>query len=337
MRLMPYLFLPTVALIAQAPAGADLAQRFNAELPAVTQMLKELKAPEALNRVQGIIPAERPAFNGAGPKEIGQSLDNMAGLISLYRLSANVTSENGLWEKAVEIQERRLRDAKATLSDLEKAQGPIAAQWKQVAQDATDYTTKNTARQQELTAALKAVQDEVAAVNANQKKLDPKSKEMAELQARVAKFPQEQAELDQINAALPVHKQNLANAPKVAKMLADNRKEVETMIKTAEEALDKARKAVADQKDEITRFNTEQVMKKVKIAGNRNWVDAVLRSTENITKLGGPQQQAAFLSRLLFLDPSNPGAQKALDNLKAGKEPFPKEAKPAKKSASKKK
>ena len=335
MRLTPYLLLPTVALIAQAPAGADLAQRFNAELPVVTQLLKDLKAPDALARVQGIVPAERPAFNGAGPKEIGQSLDNMAGLISLYRLSANVTSENGLWEKAVEIQERRLRDAKATLSDLEKAQAPIAAQWKQVAQDATDYTAKNTARQQELTAALKAVQDEVAAVNANQKKLD--KKEMAELQARVTKFPQEQAELDQINAALPVHKQNLANAPKVAKMLGDNRKEVETMIKTAEEALEKARKAVADQKDEITRFNTEQVMKRVKIVGNRNWVDAVLRNSENITKLGGPQQQVAFLNRLLFLDPTNQGAQKAVDNLKAGKEPFPKEAKPAKKAASKKK
>ncbi len=335
MRLMPCLFLPAVALIAQAPVGADLAQRFNAELPVVTQMLKELKAPEALARVQGIIPAERPAFNSAGPKEIGQSLDNMAGLISLYRLSANVTSENGLWEKAVEIQERRLRDAKATLSDLEKAQAPIAAQWKKVAQDATDYTTKNAPRQQELTATLKALQDEVAAVNAKQKKLE--AKEMTELQARLAKFPQEQAELDQINAALPVHKQNLANAPKVAKMLADNRREVETMIKTAEEALEKARKAVADQKDEITGFNTEQVLKKVKIAGNRNWVEAVLRNTENITKLGGPQQQAAFLNRLLFLDPSNAGALKALDNLKAGKEPFPKEAKPAKKSASKKK
>lgn len=335
MRLMPYLFLPTMALLAQAPAGADLAQRFNAELPVVTQMLKDLKAPEALARVQGIVPAERPAFNGAGPKEIGQSLDNMAGLISLYRLAANVTSENGLWEKAVEIQERRLRDAKATYADLEKAQAPIAAQWKQVAQDATDYAAKNTARQQELTATLKAVQDEVAAVNANQKKLD--KKEMAELQAKVAKFPQEQTELDQINAALPVHKQNLANAPKVAKMLADNRKEVETMIKTAEEALEKARKAVADQKDEITRFNTEQVMKKVKIVGNRNWVDAVLRNPENITKLGAAQQQVAFLNRLLFLDPTNAGAQKAVDNLKAGKEPFPKEAKPTKKAGSKKK
>ena len=84
-------------------------------------------------------------------------------------------------------------------------------------------------------------------------------------------------------------------------------------------------------------FNTEQVLKRVKIVGNRNWVDAVLRNAENITKLGGPQQQVAFLNRLLFLDPTNQGAQKAVDNLKAGKEPFPKEAKPAKKSASKKK
>ena len=54
MRLTLYLLLPTVALIAQAPAGADLAQRFNAELPVVTQLLKDLKAPDALARVQGL-------------------------------------------------------------------------------------------------------------------------------------------------------------------------------------------------------------------------------------------------------------------------------------------
>jgi hypothetical protein len=46
--------------------------------------------------------------------------------------------------------------------------------------------------------------------------------------------------------------------------------------------------------------------------------------------------QAAFLNRLLVLDPGNASAQKALDNLKAGKEAFAKEAKPAKKSGAKK-
>jgi hypothetical protein len=45
--------------------------------------------------------------------------------------------------------------------------------------------------------------------------------------------------------------------------------------------------------------------------------------------------QAAFLNRLLVLDPGNAGAQQALDNLKAGKEAFAKKPKPAKKSGKK--
>jgi hypothetical protein len=107
------------------------------------------------------------------------------------------------------------------------------------------------------------------------------------------------------------------------------------MIKAADEAAAKARKAVSDQNDEITQFNTQQMLKKVKIVGKKNWVDAVLRVPENITKLGTPQLQAAFLNRLLVLDPGNAGAQQALDNLKAGKEAFAKGPKPSKKGKKK--
>lgn len=335
MRRMPFMLFSSVAVVAQAPANLDLAQRFNAELPGINQMLKELKAPEALVKVQGLIPAVRPAFDASSPKAIGQSLDNAQGLMSLYRLYANVASETGQWEKALEIQETRAQAARAILADLEKAQAPIAAQWKKVTEDSGDYIAKNTPRQQELQASLKALQDDVAAVNAKQKKLDTKGTE--ELKARIAKTPQDQQELDQINAALPVHKRNLANVPKVTKMLGDNHKEVEGMVKAADEAVVKAKKAVADQNDEITQFNTKQVMQKVKIVGKKNWVDAVLRAPENVTKLGTPQTQAAFLSRLLVLDPGNAGAQKALDNLKAGKDAFTKESKPVKKGSAKKK
>ena len=335
MRLISLMLFSTVALVAQAPAAADLAQKFNAELPGITQMLKELKATEALAKMQGLVPAQRPAFNASSAQAIGQSLDNAQGLMSLYRLWANVYSEAGLWEKAVEVQERRAKDARGTLDDLEKAQSPIAAQWRKVAQESSDYVTKNTPRLQELQASLKVLQDDVTAVNSKQKKLDAKGVE--ELKARIAKAPADQQEADQILAALPVHKQNVANAPKVAKMLGDNRKEVEGMIKAADEALAQARKSVADQNEEITKFNTEQMLKKVKIVGKKNWVDAVLRNHDNVTQLGNTQAQAAFLNRLLVLDPGNSGAQKALDNLVAGKDAFIKEAKPAKKSGGKKK
>jgi hypothetical protein len=330
---MPFVLFPVAALVAQAPATVDLVQRFNTELPGINQMLKELKPQEALAKVQTLIPSERPAFDASNAKAIGQSLDNAQGLMSLYRLYANVCSETGQWEKAAEIQEKRAQAARATLADLEKAQAPIAAQWKKVSQESADYVAKNRPRQQELQASLKALKEDVDAVNAKKKILDGKGRD--ELKARIAKAPQEEHELDQITAALPVHEQNLVNAPKVAKILSDNRKEVEGMVKAADEAVAKAGKAVSDQNEEITQFNTQQVLRKVKIVGRKNWVDAVLRVPENLTKLGTPQIQAAFLNRLLVLDPGNAGAQKALDNLKAGKDAFAKEPKASKKGTKK--
>lgn len=337
MRLMPLVLVPAVALVAQAPAPApvDLAQRFNLELPGINQMLKSFQAQEAMAKVAGFIPAERPAFDGSNFKTIGQSMDNAQGLLSLYRLHANTASEAGQWEKALEIQEQRLKVAEAIRADLDKAQAPIAAQWQKAAQDSQAYLTQNTPRQAELSAALKALQEDVTAVNAKQKKLDAKG--MDELKARVAKAPQEQQELDQINAAIPVHKQNLASAPKVAKIIADNRKEAEGLVKSAQEAVAKAKEVLAGQNEEITKFNTEQIIKKVKVVGKKNWVDAVLRNQGNITNLPNAQAQVAFLNRLLVLDPGNAGAQKILDNVKLGREPFQKETKPSKKGAAKKK
>jgi hypothetical protein len=323
-----------VALVAQSPASTNLTQRFNTELPGINQMLKAFQAQEAMAKVEGLIPAERPAFNGTNLQTIGQSMDNAQGLLSFYRLWANTAAEAGRWEKAVEIQQKRLKLAQGIKADLDKAQAPIAAQWDKATKDSQDFIAKNTGRQQELQTTLNDLKEEIAAVNAKTKK--PDAKGLEDLKARAAKAPEQQQELDQINAALPVHKQNLINAPKVTKVLADNRKEAEEMVKAAEASVTKSKEVLSSQSDEITKFNTEQVIKKVKIVGKKNWVDAVLRNHENVTKLSGSQAQAAFLNRLLVLDPGNPAAMKALGNLKQGKEPFAKEARPAKKTGKKK-
>jgi len=334
MRPMPFLLLPAVALVAQTPAPVDLTQKFNAELPGINQMLKAYQAAEAATKVEGMIPATRPAFNGANLQTIGQSMDNAQGLLSFYRLWANAASEAGQWEKAIEIQQKRLKTAQDIKADLDKAQAPIAAQWEKAAKDSQDYLAKSEPRKKELEPLISAFKAEYDELKAGKKKLS--KKEADEFNARGAKINENEQELAQINAALPVHKQNVANAPKVLKVIADNRKEADGMIKASDEAVAKAKKTLADQNDEITKFNTEQVMKKVKIVGKKNWVDAVLRNHENLTKMAKPEDQAAFLNRLLVLDPGNATATKALGNLKQGKDAFAKDAKPAKKAGKKK-
>lgn len=337
MRPMPFLLFPAVALVAQAPAPApvDLTQRFNSELPGINKMLATFQAQEAMKKVEGLIPAERPAFNGTNLQTIGQSMDNAQGLLSFYRLWANAASEAGQWEKAIEIQAKRLKAAQDIKADLDKAQAPVTALWEKAAKDSQDYIAKNEPRKKELEPAIAAFKADYEELKAGKKKLT--KKEADEFNARGTKISQDEQELAQINAALPVHRQNVANAPKVLKIIADNRREAEGMVKASETSLAKAKEVLASQNDEITKFNTEQVVKKIKIVGKKNWVDAVLRNHENVTKLDGAQTQAAFLNRLLVLDPGNATATKALDNLKQGKELFAKEAKPTKARKSRKK
>ena len=332
MRLTPFLLFPTMALVAQAPSKVDLVQRFNNELPGINQMLKEVKMQEALTKAQGLIPAEAPRFDGATMPALAQSVDDARGMAALHGLLAKTASANGQWEKAVEIQEKRAQGARATLAELSKAS--IIAQWKKAAEDSKDFVAKNESRKKELESKISAFKAEFEEIKATKKKLT--KDEATAFNARGAQIQQDEQDVAQIVSALPVHKQNLANAPKVFKILDENRLELEGMIKSAEEAVAKAKKAIASQNDEITQFNTQQVIKKVKIVGRKNWVDAVLRAPENITKQGGPEDQAAFLNRLLVLDPGNAGSQKALDNLKAGKDAFAKAPKPAKKGSVKK-
>jgi hypothetical protein len=330
MRPTPFLLFATAALVAQAPAKVDLVKLFNAELPGINQMLKELKFPEALARAEGLVPAQRPAFDGTSLQTIGQSLDEARGLTALYGLLAKATSESGQWEKAAEVQENRAQAARAVQADLDKAQAPIAAQWKKVSQEASDYVAKNEPRKKELETKIAAFKAEYEELKASKKKLS--KKEADDFNARGVDIQKDEQELAGIDAALPVYRKNQANAPKVFRILDANRKEAEGMITTAEEAAATAKKPIAAQNDEIAQFNTQQVIRKVKVVGRKTWVDAVLRAPENITKLGSPENQAAFLNRLLVLDPGNSGAQKALDNLKAGKDAFAKEPKAAKKA-----
>lgn len=332
---------PALVLVAQAPASApvDLRQQFNAELPAVNQLLKTFQAKAAMDKAAALIPAQRPAFDGANLQTIVRGLEQGQGLLSMYRLAGSTAIAAGQWEKAQEFQEKRLATAQAIRDDVAKAQTPIQAVWDKAVADGQAYIAKNQPVQADLMAKVKAFSAEFDAVKADmasgKRKLT--KQEADDINARGKVAGEQEQEATQIAATIKLHQDNQAKARTVAKYLAENTAEANGMVKAAEDDLAKVKANIASQAKEIADFNAQEAKKKVKVVGNRTWVDAVLRNHENLTKLGTPQDQAGFLNRLLVLDPGNPVAEKVLRNVTEGREPFAKEAKPARKAHPKKK
>ncbi len=333
--------LPALVLVAQAPAPAptDLRQQFNAELPAINQLLKTFQAKAAMDKAAGIIPAQRPAFDGANLQTIVRSLEQGQGLLSMYRLAGSTAIAAGQWEKAQEIQEKRLATAQALRDDVAKAQAPIQAVWDKAVADGQTYIAANQPREADLMAKVKAFTAEFDAVKADmaagKRKLT--KQEADDINARGKVAGEQEQEANQIAATIKLHQDNQAKAKTVAKFLAENTTEANGMVKAAEDDLAKVKGNLASQAKEIADFNAQEAKKKVKVVGNRTWVDAVLRNHENLTKLGTPQDQAGFMNRLLVLDPGNPVAEKVLRNITEGKEPFAKESRPVRKAHPRKK
>jgi hypothetical protein len=347
MRPLLFASLPALVLAAQAPAPTpapapapvDLRQKFNAELPGINQLLKTFQASEAMDKAASIIPTPTPAFDGANLQTIVRSLEQGQGLLSMYRLWGSTAIAAGQWEKAQEIQEKRLQVALGIREDMTKAQQPIQAAWDKAVTDGQAYITANQPRQSELEAKVKAFKAEFEAISADIKagKRKLTKKEADDINLRGGEAQKEEQEAAQIAAAIKLHQDNQAKAKMVAKFLAENRTQADGMVKAAEVDLAKVKGNIASQAKEIADFNAEQIKRKAKVVGNRTWVDAVLRNHENVTKLPSPPDQAGFLNRLLVLDPGNAMAKNALHNLTQGKEPFAKETRPVKKSHSRKK
>ncbi|HEX9010641.1 MAG TPA: hypothetical protein VF804_09745 [Holophagaceae bacterium] len=331
--------LPALVLVAQAPAPTDLRQQFNAELPGINQLLKTFQAKAAMDKAASLIPAQAPAFDGANLQTIVRSLEQGQGLLSMYRLAGSTAVAAGQWEKAQELQEKRLAAAQAIRDEVNKSQAPIQAVWDKAVADGQAYITANQPRQADLMAKVKAFTAEFDAVKADmaagKRKLS--KQEADDINARGKVAGEQEQEANQIAATIKLHQDNQVKAKTVAKFLAENVTEANGMVKAAEDDLAKVKSNIASQAKEIADFNALEAKKKVKVVGNRTWVDAVLRNHENLTKLGTPQDQAGFLNRLLVLDPGNPMAEKALRNVTEGKDPFAKDSKPVRKVHPKKK
>ncbi len=334
MRPATLVFLPALALVAQAPAPApappDLRQQFNAALPSVNQLLKEFKAQDAMAKAGALIPAQPPAFDASNLQTIVRSLDQTQGLMSMYRLWASTAIAAGQWEKAQDIQAKRLTLAQTFQADLAKGQQPIQAVWDKAVADGKAYIAANQPRQADLEAKLKAFTTEFNQVKADvaAKKKTLTKQEAEDINARGKVATEQQQEIAQIAATIKLHQDNAAKAAIVSKYMTENTREAADMVKAASDDLAKVKANTAAQAKEIADFNAQEAKRRVKVVGNRTWVDAVLRKHENITGLSSPMEQVDFVNRLLVLDPGNPMAERVLHNLVEGKKPFVVEHKP---------
>jgi len=293
------------ALIAQAPV--NVSQQLRSEQPAIDRLVKELKAKDALVKAEALIAIEKPAYNKTDLNTVAQSQNAWRDLVIAHLLAAKTAFAAGEWEKGNEILQKGLAIAKDNQAAFTAGAQPTLDMWKTPEADAKAFLADKTAR--------------IQALNAN-----------------AAKTPAEAEELKQLESAKAVHENNLKLSEKIHGFVDGTVKLCEDDIKTVNSAIEKSQNRIKTQADEIQTFNTkikEDKKKKVQIKGNSNWVDAVMNDQENLTKLANPETQVGFLNRLLVLDPGNAKAQKALDNILAGKAPFEAEKKPAKGKAKK--
>ncbi|MCE1228006.1 MAG: hypothetical protein LWX11_00730 [Firmicutes bacterium] len=315
----------TLTLAAQT-APQTLTQTFNTELSGVNAMLNQLKFQEAAAKVQSLLPASAPAFEAKDGQTMGASFDNARGYLALLRLNANAVAATGQWEKSQEIHEQRLAFAKNFAEQVDKSMTTLEAPWTKAVTEGKAYIAEKGPKAASLKESIEKLQGEIKALN--EKKVTFDKKQMEDLQkVRIPQAQKDEQELGEIEARMAGYQDALKRYPMFQKMVADNRKDAADMVKDADEALAKSKTSVAAQAEEIKTFNAQQLEKnkknkKFKIEGNKNWVDAVMNDKSNLTKIDTPRNQAQFVSRLLVLDPGNKAAQSALDNLKAGREPF---------------
>jgi hypothetical protein len=322
------------ALVAQAPP-VNVSQQLKSEQPLIDRLVKEMKAKEALVKAEALIALERPAYDNKDLNTVAQSQNTWRDLVIAHLLAARTAFTAGEWEKGGEILQKGLSLAKDNQAAFVSGAKGTLDTWKGPEADAKAFLADKAPRIDEIRLEIAKADSEAANADAI-KKMNKADK--AAFDGRQAKAKAGAEELKQLESAKLIHENNLKLAEKIHGFVDSTTKLCDDDIKTVSTAIEKSQARIKIQADEIQAFNTKQkeAKKKVVIKGNSNWVDAVMNDHENVTKLVVPETQVSFLNRLLVLDPGNAKAQKALDNIVAGKAPFDAEKAPKGKGKAKK-
>lgn len=318
----PFLFpaaLVCCALNAQAPA--NLVETFNREAAAINKLIADLHPQEALAKAESLIPAQKPTFDTSNLNTISQSSSDYRGLSAIYKACGNAAASTGDWAKALEYYEKALatsREGRDTFKTQATAQAESA-----LAKIKSGYALTQE-QWGKLRPELVAREAEYLKLKADLEAMPKRTKEQdGTLQELIDVLPRLQAEIKSNDDKLELFKNAIRQNEGVLVSVGEMTKELDQAVAKAEGDAKGMAEKIQGQKGEIDTFNAGLLKKnkKAKILGNKNWTDAVMAGRYNFTEKT-PLEVSNLVHRLLFLDPSNKAAEKALQNIKQGRDVF---------------
>ncbi len=318
----PFLFpaaLVCCALNAQAPV--NLVEAFNREAATINKLIADLHPQEALAKAESLIPAQKPTFDTTNLNTISQSSSNFRGLSAIYKACGNAAASTGDWAKALEYYEKAVATSKEG-RDTFKAQATAQAETALEKVKSGYALTKE--QWGKLRPELVGREAEYLKLKADLEALPKRTKEQdGTLKELVDVLPRLQADIKTNDDKIKLFENAIRQNENVVVSVQEMTKELDQAVVKAEADAKGMAEKIQGQKGEIDTFNAGLLKKnkKVKILGNKNWTDAVMAGKNNFAGKT-PLEQSNLLHRLLVLDPGNKPAEKALLNIKEGREPF---------------
>lgn len=307
------------ALSAQAPA--NLVEAFNREAANINQLIAAFKPQEALAKAESLIPAQKPTFVTTNLNTISQSSSNFRGLSAIYKACGNAAASAGDWAKALEYYEKALAVAKEG-RDTFKAQATAQAGGAlEKVKSGYELTKEQWGK---LRPGLVAREAEYLKLKTDLEAMPKRTKEQeGNLKELTEVLPRLQADIKTNDDKVKLFENAIRQNEGVVASVQEMTKELDAAVVKAEGDAKSISDKIQAQKGEIDTFNAALLKKnkKAKILGNKNWADAVMAGKDNFAGKA-PLEQSNLLHRLLVLDPGNKAADKALQNVKQGRDPF---------------
>lgn len=307
------------ALNAQAPV--NLVEAFNREAATINKLIADLNPQEALAKAESLIPAQKPTFDTTNLNTISQSSSNFRGLSAIYKACGNAAASTGDWAKALEYYEKAVATSKEGRDTFKAQATPQAEAALEKVKSGYALTKEQWGK---LRPVLVARDAEYLKLKADLEALPKRTKEQdGTLKELIDVLPRIQADIKTNDDKLKLFENAIRQNESVVVSIQEMTKELDQAVVKAEADAKNISDMIQSQKAEIDVFNAGLLKKNknTKILGNKNWTNAVIAGKSNFTGKT-PLEHSNLLNRLLVLDPGNKAAEKALQNVKQGREPF---------------